>query len=182
MQIASGSFPIHSIWAALITGAEPVGCYSHPIIMETLSTALISPFARARLPQSHRLRLSANRVDHVTTLNHRFENDYSQVERICQASLHKKTIPNIRIFCPAKMIERSEQLQNHDNTTFSYEFYMRQNIIDLCYIWMKSPKSLDRFRRCCYNLHVAAAKLWRRVGSPKGFQVREADCHYKSKI
>ena len=76
----------------------------------------------------------------------------------------------------ARICEKHEQLQNYDTITFRYEFYVRQNIIVLCYIWMKSPKSLDRFRRCCYNTSCCRGKTWWQVGNPKGFQVRKADC------
>ena len=117
---------------------------------QRLSAALISPFARARLPQSHHLRLSVRCVDRVTTLNHRFENDYSQLERICQA-FGEKYFPNIQNPYAARMFGKSEVLRKCDRATFVYELFMRQNIIDLCYFQMKLPKTLDRFRRYCYN-------------------------------
>ena len=130
-----------------------------------LSAALISPFARAQLPQSHRLRLSCNCVYHVTTLNHRFENDYSQLAGICQASFSEKLIPNIKITFAAAMFGKTELLQKCDTRTFRYELCMRQNIMILCYIWMKLPKSLDRFRRSCYNNQCCRRKYNENCGS-----------------
>ena len=57
-----------------------------------LSTALVSPFIRARLPQSHRLRLSWSVACRTTTLTHRFVGvifscweDYNFEKSICQA-------------------------------------------------------------------------------------------------
>ena len=47
--------------------------------------ALTSPFARAALPQSHRLRLSWNAVVRVTPLDHRFDTiDYTLHFPFCQ--------------------------------------------------------------------------------------------------
>ena len=138
----------------IITGRSDNGCGPRRLLLASrmmLSAALISPFARARLPQFHRLRLSFNRGNHVTSLNHRFENDYRLPVWVCQACLHKISIPNIQIPPAMRLFGKTKLLQKCDATTFGYKVFMRQNIMELCYFYMKFPKSLDRFRLNCYN-------------------------------